>query len=143
MWMKYMSILFFLKIRRQPRSTPTDTLFPSTTLYRAGLLPLDKTDATIAVIGPSATSLIALEGNYNGTPTAPVRPLDAMETVFGADRVTYAQGAPFVANRLGEDTFGLQSIMRNPYCVFWLEKTNKSHHQSSHTAIKRIHVHPY
>ncbi len=66
-------------------------------LKNGGLLPLDKTDAKIAVIGPSATSLIALEGNYNGTPTAPVRPLDAMETVFGADRVAYAQGAPFVA----------------------------------------------
>src|SRR3546814_5023804 len=105
-------------ILQPPSSTRTDTLFPYTTLYLSiienhsaahqqlalraaresivllkndGLLPLDKTDATIAVIGPSATSLIALEGNYNGTPTAPVRPLDAMETVFGADRVTYAQ----------------------------------------------------
>ncbi|MCM8732005.1 glycoside hydrolase family 3 C-terminal domain-containing protein [Hephaestia sp. GCM10023244] len=66
-------------------------------LKNDGLLPLDKTGQKIAVIGPSATSLIALEGNYNGTPTTPVRPLDAMETVFGADRVTYAQGAPFVA----------------------------------------------
>ena len=31
-------------------------------------LPLKKTYATIAVIGPNADSLDALEGNYNGTP---------------------------------------------------------------------------
>src|SRR3546814_4571034 len=65
-------------------------------LKNDGLLPLDKTDATIAVIGPSATSLIALEGNYNGTPTAPVRPIAAMDTVFGADSVNYAKGEVFV-----------------------------------------------
>ena len=64
-------------------------------LKNDGLLPLDKT-RKIAVIGPTATSLIALEGNYNGTPTAPVRPLDAMRAVFGKDRIAYAQGAPFV-----------------------------------------------
>src|SRR3546814_571763 len=66
-------------------------------LKNDGLLPLDKTDATIAVIGPSATSLIALEGNYNGTPTAPVRPLDATETVFGADPLTHSE-EPLLGN---------------------------------------------
>src|SRR3546814_15172317 len=30
-----MSILFFLRIRRPPRSTRTNTLFPSTTLFRS------------------------------------------------------------------------------------------------------------
>src|SRR3546814_20792891 len=34
----WMNILFFLMIRRPPRSTPTDTRFPYTTLFRsAGL----------------------------------------------------------------------------------------------------------
>src|SRR3546814_12454339 len=28
-------VCFFLKIRRPPRSTPTDTLFPYTTLFRS------------------------------------------------------------------------------------------------------------
>ncbi len=65
-------------------------------LKNDGLLPLDRGNRKIAVIGPTATSLIALEGNYNGTPTTPIRPLDAMEAVFGKDRVAYAQGAPFV-----------------------------------------------
>src|SRR3546814_19246675 len=31
------SIFFFLMIRRPPRSTRTDTLFPYTTLFRSGL----------------------------------------------------------------------------------------------------------
>jgi beta-glucosidase len=66
-------------------------------LANDGVLPLKKQTSRIAVIGPSATSLIALEGNYKGTPTAPVLPLDGMESAFGSDRITYAQGAPFVA----------------------------------------------
>ena len=65
-------------------------------LKNEGVLPLAANAGSIAVIGPSATSLIALEGNYKGTPTEPVLPLDGMERIFGAGRVTYAQGAPFV-----------------------------------------------
>jgi beta-glucosidase len=64
-------------------------------LKNDGALPLQTGKGKIAVIGPSATSLIALEGNYKGTPTRPVLPLDGMETVFGADGIVYAQGSPF------------------------------------------------
>src|SRR3546814_20248530 len=39
------SDLFFLRIRRPPRSTRTDTLFPYTTLFRS------KADPLMAVIG--------------------------------------------------------------------------------------------
>src|SRR3546814_11447869 len=31
----YLTVFFFLMIRRPPRSTRTDTLFPSTTLFRS------------------------------------------------------------------------------------------------------------
>ena len=65
-------------------------------LKNDGILPITAPTTRIAVIGPGATSLIALEGNYKGTPTAPVLPLDGMESEFGTARVTYAQGAPFV-----------------------------------------------
>src|SRR3546814_18019988 len=34
-----MSVIFFLMIRRPPRSTRTDTLFPYTTLFRSPLPP--------------------------------------------------------------------------------------------------------
>jgi beta-glucosidase len=64
-------------------------------LKNDGALPFKPGSGKIAVIGPSATSLIALEGNYKGTPTHPVLPLDGMEAVFGADHILYAQGSPF------------------------------------------------
>src|SRR3546814_17205973 len=35
----FVSFIFFLMIRRPPRSTRTDTLFPYTTLFRADLRP--------------------------------------------------------------------------------------------------------
>jgi beta-glucosidase len=50
----------------------------------------------LAVIGPNAESLIALEGNYNGVPSHPVLPLDGIEREFASTRVLYAQGAPYV-----------------------------------------------
>lgn len=51
---------------------------------------------TLAVIGPNAASLIALEGNYNGTPSHPVLPVDGIEHEFADAKVVYAQGSPYV-----------------------------------------------
>jgi beta-glucosidase len=65
-------------------------------LKNDGILPLSP-GKKIAVIGPTAASLIDLEGNYNGTPVGAVLPLNGMTAAFGAERVTYAQGSPFVA----------------------------------------------
>ena len=63
-----------------------------------GILPLQAKGKTIAVIGPNATMLESLEGNYNGQPTHPVLPLDGIESHFGADaKVLYAQGSSYVA----------------------------------------------
>ncbi len=63
-----------------------------------GILPLQAKGKTIAVIGPNATILESLEGNYNGQPTHPVLPLDGIEARFGADtKVLYAQGSSYVA----------------------------------------------
>src|SRR5206468_9944066 len=65
-------------------------------LKNDGILPLAP-DKRIAVIGPTAASLIDLEGNYNGTPVGAVLPVEGMTAAFGANRVRYAQGSPFVA----------------------------------------------
>jgi beta-glucosidase len=65
-------------------------------LKNDGVLPL-KTATTVAVIGPNAASLTAIEGNYNAVPSHPVLPLAGMEGMFGAAHVTYAQGAPYVS----------------------------------------------
>jgi beta-glucosidase len=63
-----------------------------------GLLPFKAGVRKIAVIGPNAASLVALEGNYNGTPSHPVLPIDGMKRVFaGKADVLYAQGSAYVS----------------------------------------------
>jgi len=63
-----------------------------------GVLPLQAQGKTIAVIGPNATMLESLEGNYNGQPTHPILPLDGIEGRFGTEgKVLYAQGSSYVA----------------------------------------------
>jgi beta-glucosidase len=57
-------------------------------------LPLDPKGKTIAVIGPNATVLESLEGNYSGQPSHPVLPLDGLESRFS--NVLYAQGSSYV-----------------------------------------------
>ncbi len=89
-----------------------------------GILPLGPSVKTIAVIGPEADLVVALEGNYNGTPLNPVTPLVGIETRFGKqDRLVYAQGSELVSEvpvpipatalqpaRFGEETFGLGGL---------------------------------
>jgi beta-glucosidase len=65
-------------------------------LKNDGILPLKKS-ATVAVIGPNAASLTAIEGNYNAVPSQPIVPLLGMRSTFGASHVRYAQGSPYVS----------------------------------------------
>ncbi len=59
-------------------------------------LPIAGRVKTIAVIGPNAASLAALEGNYNAVPSQPVLPLDGIEQEFaGRAKIFYAQGSPY------------------------------------------------
>jgi beta-glucosidase len=65
-------------------------------LKNDGILPLQAARyKTIAVIGPNAASLAALEGNYNGTPRDPQMPVDALQAAFPAARIVYEQGSPY------------------------------------------------
>ena len=67
-------------------------------LKNNGILPLKPSVKTIAVIGPNADSLPAIEGNYHGTPLHPVLPIDGMLKEFaGKARILYAQGSPHVS----------------------------------------------
>jgi len=62
-----------------------------------GILPLKPSVKRIAVIGPNAESLVALEGNYNGVPFNPVPPVDGLRKQFaGKAEVLYAQGSAYV-----------------------------------------------
>jgi beta-glucosidase len=62
-------------------------------LKNNGILPLSKVPRDIAVIGPTADLLTALEGNYNGQPLHPVYPLDGLKQQFNSSVIHYAQGA--------------------------------------------------
>ena len=67
-------------------------------LKNDGVLPLAARVKTIAIIGPNASSLAALEGNYNGTPIDPETPLAAFKRLEKDRRlrVLDVQGAPYV-----------------------------------------------
>jgi beta-glucosidase len=59
-------------------------------------LPLKKGYAKIAVIGANADSLDALEGNYNGTPSAPVTVLTGLQKRFPQSKIQYIQGTGLI-----------------------------------------------
>jgi beta-glucosidase len=62
------------------------------------LLPLEHVPHSIAVLGPAADDRDALLGNYNGTPSFTVTPLEGIRTEFGASAtVRFAPGSPYVA----------------------------------------------
>ena len=66
----------------------------------AGLLPLERSPARIAVIGPNADSLDALEGNYNGEPSHPVTILTGIRRRFPRAQVTYVEGTGLIGPAL-------------------------------------------
>ena len=59
-------------------------------------LPLKQNVSRIAVIGANADSLDALEGNYNGTPSAPVTILAGLEKRFPQSKIQYVQGTGLI-----------------------------------------------
>ncbi|HET8656325.1 MAG TPA: glycoside hydrolase family 3 C-terminal domain-containing protein [Longimicrobiaceae bacterium] len=62
-------------------------------LKNDGVLPLAAGRKRIAVIGPTAELVQALQGNYNGTPPRPVSPIEGIRKRFGAANVVSAQGS--------------------------------------------------
>src|SRR3546814_6110286 len=95
-------------IRRPPRSTRTDTLFPYTTLFRSNL--------------PRKTSELPSESHW-----MPRRP----ETLTAANK-SHFPPLYFVLYRSEEHTSELQSLMRISYAVFCLKKkTTKQQHTTN------------
>src|SRR3546814_2952118 len=103
--------VFFLMIRRPPRSTRTDTLFPYTTLFRSA-----RHDAA-----PRAPRR---PGARRHRRPRPVREPDGV-----AGGMTAAPKAT-QAIRSEEHTSELQSLMRLSYAVFCLKKKKKTLLQS-------------
>src|SRR3546814_4997645 len=109
--MLFVVFFFFLMIRRPPRSTRTDTLFPYTTLFRSRRGQFDA--------GTDCERL----GSYvrrargPGPVSSPAGEADAMKAA-----VTRASSS----QRSEEHTSELQSLMRISYAVFCLKKKKQT-----------------
>src|SRR3546814_20676412 len=95
-------IFFFLMIRRPPRSTRTDTLFPYTTLFRSQDL-ADNAGAALLAGDKTARD-------------------------FASDAFAHAK---FIGYRSEEHTSELQSLMRISYAVFCLKKKKQHQNNPS------------
>src|SRR3546814_6796169 len=123
--------LFFLMIRRPPRSTRTDTLFPYTTLFRSG----DGQTRRGRIADGHACDVVVRQAVAGHDPRCR----------HGLD------GAP-VERRCGirrryerseEHTSELQSLMRISYAVFCLKKKNITttiHNTKYYTSLSQQHA---
>jgi beta-glucosidase len=69
-------------------------------LKNDGALPLSRNIGTLAVIGPTADEVMALLGNYYGTPAAPVTVLQGIRAAVSRNtRVLYSRGTDLVEGR--------------------------------------------
>src|SRR3546814_4662457 len=110
-----MWLFFFLMIRRPPRSTRTDTLFPYTTLFRSSNSMTEK----VAHRPPRRVDRRLAEhrlGKAAGIEPGAVRPGQmSREIGDGSDH----------RRRSEEHTSELQSLMRISYAVFCLNTKNQ------------------
>lgn len=68
-------------------------------LKNDGLLPLATDLKRVAVVGPTADEVMALLGNYYGTPAAPVTVLEGIRNALPATEVIYERGTDLVPGR--------------------------------------------
>src|SRR3546814_7291289 len=114
---------FFLMIRRPPRSTRTDTLFPYTTLFRS-----------LATCRPNASSpalAIAYAPIWGSARVAGMAEIFTTLPPPPPDQVR--QGV--FAGRPEEHRSELQSLSRPWYAAFALKKKKKQRHKSTHDII--------
>src|SRR3546814_3081720 len=104
-------------IRRPPRSTRTDTLFPYTTLFRSTV---GERHLLCGVMSVEAEMCAAAS-----TGAA----LSADRTPVQYHEVARSDVADIVADRSEEHTSELQSLMRISYAVFCLKKKKKTKQQ--------------
>src|SRR3546814_8759175 len=102
----YYCFFFFLMLRRPPRSTRTDTLFPYTTLFRA-IRTTARHRARSSPRWPSSSAANCCRAN---------RPGGCLES----------WPTPIPVPRSEEHTSELQSLLRISYAVFCLKKKKKT-----------------
>src|SRR3546814_4664764 len=103
-------------IRRPPRSTRTDTLFPYTTLFRSLVVAGDQLQQVDRLVAHVLRPRMA--GQMQGD-AAVERLQSGCETVLLRDV------------RSEEHTSELQSLMRISYAVFCLKKKNKNYYEKT------------
>src|SRR3546814_6560726 len=116
-------------IRRPPRSTRTDTLFPDTTLFRskaAGLvaarLRFGEAGEPVADVGEGAG--IGRRVGAGGAADGRLVDVDHLVAIFEAGHLVVRAGADAgaVEGRSEEHTSELQSLMRISYAVSFMKK---------------------
>src|SRR3546814_3867715 len=106
-------------IRRPPRSTRTDTLFPYTTLFRSSEHPEEAADLVRYLTSYDEQKRRALEGSFN-----PTRRSLYDDAALLAANPFYGLFLDILENavRSEEHTSELQSLIRISYAVFCLKK---------------------
>src|SRR3546814_2097721 len=113
-------------IRRPPRSTRTDTLFPYTTLFRSGNCAFEFTlHGNAAIDGRTSLFEALRDGDLAGWDCS------------GGDLPARYRPQHCRA-RSEEHTSELQSLMRISYAVFCLKKKKKPRHQYRYTLYNTI-----
>src|SRR3546814_966268 len=111
-------------IRRPPRSTRTDTLFPYTTLFRSAIAAASFTAIFAFNLPFPLIVLGAAVIGYFGGRWAPEK------FSLGGHSTTHQSFGPA---RSEEHTSELQSLMRISYAVFCLKKKKKTHQHTKST----------
>src|SRR3546814_5277435 len=107
-------------IRRPPRSTRTDTLFPYTTLFRSKREHQVVAWARQTTAGDYENTATVAEDGYHGT-------YFIVEREVGGALVRYLERFDDPQDRSEEHTSELQSLMRISYAVFCLKKKKHTH----------------
>src|SRR3546814_10678443 len=113
-------------IRRPPRSTRTDTLFPYTTLFKAFLAATPKlAGSSVRQVVTAPLELIDWIDEHLASSDADHAALRArVRDVYGP-RLAQLGIKPRADDRSEEHTSEIQSLMRISYAVFCLQKKNK------------------
>src|SRR3546814_15629263 len=98
-------LFFFLMIRRPPRSTRTDTLFPYTTLFRSMHARFSR--------------------KHRHRDRVRTRGVSAAHAAGASQPSRFSDNLPVLRGRSEEHTSELQSLMRISYAVFCLKKKHK------------------
>src|SRR3546814_8389136 len=117
-------------IRRPPRSTRTDTLFPYTTLFRSPW-PVDvdrkvwETRRFTLPLGTHFTRMVSTIASDSDEPLLVGIGIGKRTTGAGAGELTVDREKGLLSWRSEEHTSELQSLMRISYAVFCLKKKIK------------------